>query len=269
MRKSSYCSKVTDIEMITNKNYWDDNDFISMNVSIVTSGVFFNLNDYQYHFNFNDKVKYLTLNEDGTYNLNIRLKDLWEIDLNKISLENLGHYYINEIYNLPVTKETTSISFREQIKLKSVNAKNWDTSQVTNMEYMFSECSGLTSLDLSSFDTSNVTDMRYMFYKCSGLTSLNLSNWDLSNIGYTYTTGYSYPNTNDMFYFCNNLTSLDLSNWVFSDTYILHNMFYNTSSKLKTIKVSGWNTTNLNKLIYEIKEYYTDVVLEGDIINIG
>lgn len=38
-----------------------------------------------------------------------------------------------------------------------------NTSEVTNMMYMFDDCSGLTSLDLSSFATSNVTNMSCMF----------------------------------------------------------------------------------------------------------
>ena len=35
--------------------------------------------------------------------------------------------------------------------------------EVTSMGSMFRDCRGLTSLDLSTFDTSNVTNMRYMF----------------------------------------------------------------------------------------------------------
>ncbi|EME8125041.1 BspA family leucine-rich repeat surface protein, partial [Enterococcus faecium] len=45
--------------------------------------------------------------------------------------------------------------------------ENLDTSQVTNMNYMFYNCWSLQSLDLSSFDTSQVTDMSYMFSSCS------------------------------------------------------------------------------------------------------
>ena len=41
--------------------------------------------------------------------------------------------------------------------------ENLDTSQVTNMSFMFSNCHKLTSLNLSSFNTSNVTDMGTMF----------------------------------------------------------------------------------------------------------
>ncbi|MBR5063076.1 MAG: BspA family leucine-rich repeat surface protein, partial [Prevotella sp.] len=57
-----------------------------------------------------------------------------------------------------------------------------NTSEVTDMSYMFDHCRGLTNLDLSNFNTSNVTDMSKMFYYCSGLTSLNVSNFDTQNV---------------------------------------------------------------------------------------
>ena len=40
-----------------------------------------------------------------------------------------------------------------------------DTSKVTNMSYLFWNCSSLTSLDLSNFDISSVTYMPNMFYE--------------------------------------------------------------------------------------------------------
>lgn len=39
-----------------------------------------------------------------------------------------------------------------------------NTSQVTNMQYMFSNCESLEALDLSTFNTENVTNMSNMFY---------------------------------------------------------------------------------------------------------
>ena len=40
------------------------------------------------------------------------------------------------------------------------------------MRSMFSACSALTSLDVTNFNTANVTDMGYMFYNCSALTTI-------------------------------------------------------------------------------------------------
>ena len=62
---------------------------------------------------------------------------------------------------------TTAGWFQFFQSLKSIEGlEHINTSQVTDMSYMFSGCSSLTSLDLSSFDTSKVTDMSYMFSGC-------------------------------------------------------------------------------------------------------
>ena len=57
--------------------------------------------------------------------------------------------------------------------LKTIQGlENLDTSQVTDMSYMFFTCSDLPSLDVSHFDTSKVTDMTYMFTDSQDLPSL-------------------------------------------------------------------------------------------------
>ncbi len=59
---------------------------------------------------------------------------------------------------------------------------NFDTSKVTDIAYMFYNCSSLTSLDLSSFNTSKVTDMDWMFYSCSSLTTtINIMSIGVTN----------------------------------------------------------------------------------------
>ena len=57
-----------------------------------------------------------------------------------------------------------------------------DTSNVTDMSYMFFYCSRLTSIDLSSLNTSKVTDMSAMFYGCSSLASIDLSSLNTSKV---------------------------------------------------------------------------------------
>ena len=48
------------------------------------------------------------------------------------------------------------------------------TSNLNNLNYMFSNCKSLEVVDLSRFDTTSVTDMSYMFFKCEALKSVNL-----------------------------------------------------------------------------------------------
>ena len=53
-----------------------------------------------------------------------------------------------------------------------MDLSNFDTSAVTNMSSMFSNCSNLSTLDLSNFNTSAVTNMNLMFYSCSNLSTI-------------------------------------------------------------------------------------------------
>ena len=42
---------------------------------------------------------------------------------------------------------------------------------------MFRDCAALTTLDLSNFNTANVTDMGYMFYNCTALATIYSGDW--------------------------------------------------------------------------------------------
>ena len=65
---------------------------------------------------------------------------------------------------------------------KSIDVSGLNTSNVTNMQQMFYNCSSLTNLSLSNFNTSNVTNMQQMFYNCSILKNLDIRNFDFSNV---------------------------------------------------------------------------------------
>ena len=123
--------------------------------------------------------------------------------------------------------------------LTSLDVSGWDTSNVVNMEYMFSGCTALTSLDLSGWDTSNVWNMNNMFYYCSALTSLDLSGFNTSNV-----TTMSF-----MFQGCEALISLDLSDFDTSKVTDMKQMFYGCSA-LTSLDVSGWNTSNVTNMSY-------------------
>lgn len=113
--------------------------------------------------------------------------------------------------------------------------KNVDTSDVTNMTNLFSNCSGLTSLDLTGLDTKRVTMMNNMFYGCTSLKSLNLS--DIST--------QSVTNMEGMFGLCNSLTELHLESFETSMLKYSSHMFQ-SMDKLTTIYVgAGWTMANV------------------------
>ena len=126
---------------------------------------------------------------------------------------------------------TVNGSFNE---LTNISFDNVDTSNVTNMSYMF-EYSNVTSLDLSSFDTSNVKDMSEMFWDCTNLTSLDLSGFDTSNV----------TDMRSMFSGCENLTSLDLSAFDTLNVTDMNSMFWGCSNLTNIYVSSMWSTNNI------------------------
>lgn len=106
--------------------------------------------------------------------------------------------------------------------------ENLDTSQVTDMSYMFADSSKLNSIDVSKFDTSKVTNMAYMF---SGIATpeIDVSHFDLSNVtdmscmydssavvkvDFSNHLAPKLETMNAMFEGCQNLTNVNLSNFV-------------------------------------------------------
>ena len=108
---------------------------------------------------------------------------------------------------------------------------------ITNMVFMFRNCSDLISLDLSGFDTSNVFAMAYMFDGCENLTALDLSNFDTSKV----------DNMSCMFLNCESLISLDLSSFDTSKVKDMHSMFENCFSLAK-LDLSSFDTSKVENI---------------------
>ncbi len=143
---------------------------------------------------------------------------------------------------------------------------NLDTSNITNMNYMFSNCNKLTTLNLSSFNTSNVIVMSYMFNGCQSLTTLDLSGFNTSKVASMMSmfnnckelttldlSSFNTSNITDMsglFYNCSTLTSLDLSNFNTSNVTTMNDIF-NGCNNLEHLNISNFNTEKL-KSLYEM-----------------
>lgn len=60
--------------------------------------------------------------------------------------------------------------------------ENLNTSKVTSTAWMFHGCEGLETLDVSNFDMSNVTDANHMFSNCIRLQTIYCDqSWNISN----------------------------------------------------------------------------------------
>lgn len=129
--------------------------------------------------------------------------------------------------------------FNNCSKLTSLDVTNFNTAKVTDMSYMFSSCKSLTSLDVTKFDTRNVTTMEGMFSSCSKLPSLDVTNFNTVNV----------KNMMKMFINCKALTSLDVTNFNSENVTNMNRMFYKCS-KLTSLDVSNFNTKKVTNMSF-------------------
>ena len=182
--------------------------------------------------------------------------------------------------------------FRGLTKLETIkDLKYLNTEQVTNMSYMFSDCSALTSLDVTHFNTAKVTNMNYMFYRCSKLTSLDVTKFNTANVtnmSYMFcrcpvlssldVTKFNTANVTNMSYMfesCSALSSLDLSNFNTAIVTDMSYMFYGCSA-LSSLDLSNFYTKEVGnmvcmfsgcsalKTIYASEKFVTSKVQSGE-----
>ena len=138
--------------------------------------------------------------------------------------------------NLDTTNVTNMSYMFKDYQGTNLDFSHLDTSKVTDMSGMFEGYQGPT-LDFSNFNTTNVTDMSYMFTGC-GLVSLNINNFNTANV-----TDMSW-----MFSGCENLTSLDLSHF---NTANVTNMSFMFSYRLgvKHLALSHFDTSKVTNML--------------------
>jgi len=111
--------------------------------------------------------------------------------------------------------------------------ENLNTSQTTDMSYMFLNCEKLTAIDLKGFNTEKVTDMGYMFSDCRALTELDLTGFNMSGV----------ENASGMFSNCKALTTIHCGeNW----------------SKYSQMKHSAEMFLGCTSLVGGINTYYSE-----------
>ena len=174
------------------------------------------------------------------------------------------------------TSNVTDMSFMFKYAGKSTNTfeltglENWNTSSVTDMSNMFynaGERSTTWSIgDLSKWDTSSVTDMSHMFYLAGPQATTwsigDLSKWDTSSV------------TNMSFMFASagrSATSFELTgleNWNVSKVTDMSSMFYYVGYSATTfnMNLSNWDTskvTDMNNMFASVGASATSFELTG------
>ena len=159
-------------------------------------------------------------------------KGVWFTFANSKSLEqvNLADFDTSDLTNM-------NYAFENCKNLTTIHMEGWDTSKVTSMQGMFFNCQNLRFVfGMDDLDTSSVTDMSYMFYCCYYLVP-NVSKWNTSKV-----TDMGY-----MFFGClsNGLWYMD--DWDTSSVTNMNSMF-RECQYVESADFSKWNTSKVTDM---------------------
>ena len=118
-------------------------------------------------------------------------------------------------FTSPVNAKTCAYMFKGCTKLNAIYLDNFYTNEVTDMSFMFADCTSLEVIEIDmamsvqddmtqsrgNFLTSNVTNMASMFEGCKSLQSFYLQNLDI----------HSVKNFSNMFAGCSSLEDMNLT----------------------------------------------------------
>ena len=143
------------------------------------------------------------------------------------------HYYDRDMNEHSITD--ISYMFANCTNLVSINCGTWNTETVTNMSHMFYCCKKLKILDCN-WNTETVTNMSHMFYGCVKISNIKCDKWNVLNV----------TNMNSMFKYCKQLLNLGLK-WQANSLLHCSSMF-NNCRLLQKVNVSGFRMDNVKRI---------------------
>lgn len=122
-------------------------------------------------------------------------------------------------------------TFQDNQKIVSLNASNWDTSNISSIRWMFRNCTNLEEINVTGWDMSKVSNnaigFAYMFCNTPNLKKIiGINSWKANTVSATYDNFFSISgieeldlsgykgivgNANSMFYQCYSLHTLNIS----------------------------------------------------------
>lgn len=184
---------------------------------------------------------------DFSKNNNVKIKTLKAMFGSYFNPENYYDDYLSSFTDIEYvnltgldTSECTDMSymFSECLSLAKIDFGNIDTSKVTNMYKTFSDCHSLTEIENFNIDTSNVENMRGTFFKCLKLKKLN---YESLNSKVVNDLSYSFYRVG--------LEDIDLTNLDTRNVTDFKYMFANCSNT-KSINISNFNTEKVVDMSY-------------------
>ena len=213
----------------------------------------------------------------GVSHLKELIIDNWVISDVNVGDSSLGNDYgtIIEYVSMKnwVVPKTFSLKNWRGHRVHNVDVSNWNTSNVTDMSYMFCEWYDLTNIiGLNTWDTSNVTSMNKMFQYCYLMPEIDLSGFDYSkvqDISFIFEADSSLKKVN-MGNF--NALSLEDASYMFYSMPVIEEIIFDSIStpklknvafmfsslpKLKSLDLRGMNTN----LVIDFSNMFINVPL--------
>ena len=194
-----------------------------------------NSGKYIFHISFNRKKVYANPNSSKLFSFYKTVT----IGNNISSLKK-----ITGIETLDTSNVTDmSYMFYRNYVLESLDVSHFKTDMVEKMNDMFDSCSKIKSLDVSGFKTNKVTTMEWMFDLCREMTNI---------IGLT---SFNTENVNEMrgmFARCSSLNTIDVSSFNIENVKSgvgLNHMFHDCS-KITVLDLRNFKTINVKSMSY-------------------
>lgn len=155
----------------------------------------------------------------------------WFNNFNKLKkIEGIEHLNTSQVTNM-------GWMFAGCRSLTSLDVSGFKTDSVTNMEAMFNDCSSVMKLDVAGFITARVTNMSYMFFLCASMTTLDVSGFDTANV----------TDMSCMFSWCRSIYKIDVSHFNTDKVTDMGQMF-GGCTYLHDIGVGKFNTANVTRM---------------------
>ena len=172
------------------------------------------------------------------------------------------------------TGNVANMSMFSYTAITNIDAlSNWDTSNVTTMDSMFSGASSLTNIDGAiNWDTSNVTTMDSMFSETSSLTNIDgATNWNTSKVkdmdfmfSHCAYDDDDYPG--DTRFCTSSLVNIDgATNWDTGSVTTMKSMFKNATSLTNINGALNWNTSKVTNMFQMFQNAVSLTNIDGAI----
>ena len=191
-----------------------------------------------------NKTEYQLFFENKIINKKTAIKDLAKKEQKIVIIVKPSIDSINIRYKMRNQESKINLFGKEFVeKNKNISKfiyEGTNINKLTDISHMFQYSDFLYSDDMPQWDTKNINDISFLFSDCSTLISIpDISNWDTTNL----------INISELFYNCYSLISLpDISKWDTSNIKYMRNIFKDCRALISIPNISKWNIKNCTNI---------------------